>query len=598
MKSLKYSIQIILFFVLIIFLTVIIYGDENIDWLRFIEDHNRQLKSEQDLLKRLESRYGELDGQIADHKDLRRSLPATPYKITNKRDVDKRAELGNRAIEIFSQIKGLEITRQLHEYGIYLFSVSAEEVPLADILNQLALSNHTTISFDRIEPLLLEREANVFLEDKSFQDILEILTGMVGLETSFNGDGSIRVTIPSNLGFKDPEEYFHSKIIQSFYKFQINYPASKYVPDSYFRLGDFFSSIGLNVIAIQEFSVVAERYPKHPLAKESIIRIGQSFESSGNLEQARMAYNEFIERYPTDPLLVEVYWLIANNWFKDEALAPGSYEKAITYYKKIIDQYPSNSRANASHERIVQVYMKNKEFSKAFDELIALKRDEKRVGWNAEMDFMVGECLYQMGRYDGAITVFASVLKDKGQQDDILKKIVFRMADCLSKTDRWLEAIQTYRRSLEMFKDDSASVSYGLLAIGRYFRRLELFEQARDFIQEGMERYPDNEFSEDMKFEYAMTLYELKEYDMAIKIFTEILLKADGGMFVDSSFYKAECLFAKKEYKDSLDIYKKLLPLSNDMPERRSYMEKRIGMCYQNMGLFADALDAYRGKVH
>lgn len=596
MKSLKYNIQITLLFILIIFPTAITYGDENTNWLRFIEDYNRQLNSEQDLLKRLESRYGELGGRIADHKDLRKSLPATLDKTPDKK-IDKTARLEKGKTEVFNQIKGLKITRELHEYGIYLYSVSAEDVPLADILNQLAVSNRTGISFVGIDPLVLNRKVNVFMDDASLQDILDILTGMGGLENSFNGDGSINVIMPSNLGFKDPLEYFHSKIIQSFHKFQIKYPASKYIPESYFKLGEFLCSIGLNIIAIQEFRVVAERYPKHPLVKESIIKIGQCFEFSGNLEQARMAYNEFIERYPTDPLLVEVYWAIANTWFKDEALAPVSYEKAITYYKKIIEEYPSSTLTNESHERIVRVYMKNKEFSSAFDELIALKKDEKTVKWDSEMDFMVGECLYQMGRYDEAVAVFASVLKDKVQQEDILRKIVFRMADSLYKTGRWLDAIQAYKRGMEIFKDDSA-YAYGLLAIGRCFRELELFDQAMDFMREGMERYPDNEFSEDMKFEYAMTLYELKEYDMALKTFSEISLKAEAEMFVNSSFYKAECLFFKKEYNAAIDIYKKVLPLLDDGSERLGYIRKRIGTCYQNMGLFADALDAYHGKAH
>lgn len=537
------------------------------------EEYKKQMAVEMELLKRLESRFNAISGSFADEKKRDKiNFPFTDYGDGGK----------DKAVEVYSKIKGMKIIRKLYEFGVYLYSVEAGQVPLIDVLEQLALSGRVDISIERIEPAILRKRIDVSLKNLPFQDVLEMVTGIYGLEFMLNEDMSLKITIPSNMGFKRPQDYFQDKIVKTFRKLQIKYPKSGFVPESHFKLGELFYSTGLKIVANQEYMVVAERYPKHPMAKKSLINAAQCFMDMGDFKKARDMYNEFIERYPRDESLENVYWAITNTWYED-----GKYSVAVALYKKILEMYPSTRLAPKIRERMGFAYMKMGEFSKAFDILIALKKEADPSELDVDRDFMIGECLCQMERTSDAFVVFASIIGKKELKDDKLEKTMLRQAECLHKMDYCIEAIQAYKKWIQV----SGEEVYGMLNVGKCLRHLGLYSQAIGVLKDVMARNTGDKYRDQIKFELAMSYYNSDQYDKAIKLFADISINKDSEQFVDSNFYGAESLFAVKEYKDAIPYYKKLAVLLDEDAERLEHVEKRLAACYQNTGLYSKALD-------
>lgn len=558
----------------------------------FDAEYKKQLIIEMELLKKMKSRFNSLSEPGDESGDIS-EIPG----------IDKESDKENTT-GVFSQVEGLKIVRKLYEYGIYLYSVEANRVALKDVFEQLAVSNGLSVSFERIEPAFLKRRIDVSLENMPFQDVLEIVAGIFGIEFVLKDESRLTITIPSNIGIESPKEYFRSKIIKTYRKVQIKYPGNENVPETYYKLGEFFYSLGLKIIASQEYKVITERFPRHKLVKDSLMKLAGCYNDLGDFTKARDVYNAFIDRFPHDEGLVNIYWDLTDTYFKE-----GKYGIAISVYKKILEMFPQAEISAKVRERIVLAYMKNGEYTKAFNTLIALKKRRKLVKWDVEKDFLLGECLYHMNKYQDAFLVFANIKKNKELELEKKKKVHYRIAECLFKSNNCVEAIEMFKEWMQIYGNDA----YGMVSVGLCLRELHLYDTGIAILQEALTSFANSEYGDKIKFELAMTYYDSAGFKSAIKYFEDILNNEESELFVESNFYMAESLFMEKKYNEAVLVYNKLLPLYEEKSliaedgkeddkdqkkkkERHHYVENRIGTCYKNMGLFSKALDAYQTK--
>lgn len=577
MNLLQFNIKIFVIIIVSFCLIRFGYSDDGDGY----KAYKNQLSVEMELLKNLESRLNMLSRPGTDKTNAGK-VPLL-LKGAGRDGADEQ-----KNIEVFSQTEGLRIIKRLYGYGIYLYSVTADNAPLEEVLKQLVNSNNLEIFLERIEPVVLRKRINVSLENMPFHDVLEIVTGMFGLEFVLNDENrSAIITIPSNLGIANPLEYFRGKIVNTFRKVQIKYPDNELVPDSHFKLGEFFYSMGLTILASQEFMVIAERYPSHVLAKKALVNMAKCYEDVKDFKRARDIYNEFVERYPRDDSLSNIYYAITETLYKE-----GKYENAIKIYKKILQMYPSTDLTGEIRDHIVTAYYKNKDYSNAFDELIALKKNKTLNIWSVDKDFMVGECLYQMEKYEDAFIVFSNISENDELDSDKVKKAAMMMAQSLHKSDHCIEAIQTFKRWMETYGDDA----YSMLSIGKCYRSLNLNRLAIDILVNALSLYSESGYGNEIKFELAMAYSGSELYDNAITLFSEIEKNEDSPLFIDSVFNKAETLFTEKSYKNASASYEKVLPLIDKDKDRAKYVEKRLAACYLNMGLYTKALNAYQNE--
>lgn len=526
-------------------------------------EYSSRLAAEMALLEKMESRLDSVTESLSEH-------PA-----------------GNDGLEVFSDAAGLRVTRRLYEFGVYLYSVEASDVSLEDVMLQLGEAGAVDVAFEMVEPAIRQNKVDISLENLPLQDILEVVTGMHGLEFQLSEDRHLTVTTPLNTGFKTPREYYKNKAVQAFRKVQIKYPDGKQIPESHFKLGDFFYSMDMVFIASQEYMVVAERFPKHPLAKEALRNVARCFNEIGDFKRARDIYNQFIERYPHDESLDNVYWAITDTWYKE-----GKYDVAIVLFEKILGMYPDTALKSKINEGIAVSYVRTGKYAKALDLLIASKRGTDKAEWGVEKDFMVAECLYQMDRPDDAFVVFASLVGNPSLDNERSVKTLLRQAQCLDKMNHCLEAIESYKRWVQASGEDVQ----GMLFVGRCLRRLDLSAKAIGILEDAykINRKKGLEYGEDIAFELAMSYYEARQFAKAVKLFTDISRNSDSDLFVDSKFFGAESVFGNKEYEAAISLYEDLVVFLADDAERMQHVEDRIASCYQSLGRNYEVLDAYK----
>ncbi len=89
--------------------------------------------------------------------------------------------------------------------------------------------------------------------------------------------------------------------IQAFELFIKEQPASDFVPNAQYWIGECYYSSSNLPKALESFQTVVERWPAHPKASDALLKIGYSYTSLKQQGKARESFERLIRSYPGSP---------------------------------------------------------------------------------------------------------------------------------------------------------------------------------------------------------------------------------------------------------------------------------------------------------
>lgn len=93
--------------------------------------------------------------------------------------------------------------------------------------------------------------------------------------------------------------------IEAFQQFVKEQPASDYVPNAHYWIGECHYSNSDPVRALGSFQLVVEKWPRHPKAADALLKIGHSHTVLKQQDKAKAAYEQLIRSYPGSPAAVK-----------------------------------------------------------------------------------------------------------------------------------------------------------------------------------------------------------------------------------------------------------------------------------------------------
>ena len=89
--------------------------------------------------------------------------------------------------------------------------------------------------------------------------------------------------------------------------------------------------------------------------------------------------------------------------------------------------------------------------------------------------------------------------------------------------------------------------------------------------------------SEFESYQNALKIFNARDYEQAIKLFTEVLNKFPQGTYVDNSYYWiGECYYARGDYAQAIASFQKVIPITNS--SKGDDAQLKIGLSYMKMG--------------
>ncbi len=177
---------------------------------------------------------------------------------------------------------------------------------------------------------------------------------------------------------------------------------------------------------------------------------------------------------------------------------------------------------------------------------------------SSSAQYMLAECYFAAGDYEGALREYDKVDNFKGEDDYLKASVLLRQGECYYNLGLFPEAIDQYDRLISKY-DDTFLLAEGLYEIGLTYIVQGNWLKLRTAYRELLERRPGYAEKPQVKFALGLFAYEEKRYDEAIAYFSEV--PSDRGLY-----YLGRCLEDTGQYILAIQRYRQVLRRHPDSP--------------------------------
>lgn len=223
--------------------------------------------------------------------------------------------------------------------------------------------------------------------------------------------------------------------------------------------------------------------------------------------------NKNLER-TYEKFLSQVNFIMAESWY-----AKGNYKKAAEHYQNFINRYTKDELVVYAKLRLANIFEEQK-------------------------------------RYEQAIEILNTVeLKKDYIQPEIEFIINYNTARLLTKQKKYSQAVKLYQQLMEKLTDTRAVASVGLELAYCYFQ-LSKYDSSLKILTNLPENL-DNDLKQNVMFLTGLTLYNLKNYSEAIKVFTEFRKKfpTTAKWSDDVSYWLGLAYYNQQQMKQAMNIF-------------------------------------------
>jgi outer membrane protein assembly factor BamD len=190
----------------------------------------------------------------------------------------------------------------------------------------------------------------------------------------------------------------------------------------------------------------------------------------------------------------------------DEHLAKGKHLQAVALYKKFLETYVGNERADYAQFKLAEAYLEGEEYELAVVEYQVLISNYGYSEWVDEAIFQIGVCLWKQ-----------SPRKERDQQ---------KAVDALSRFTQFLQTYPDHPRAPDArayVREINARLAAKALDSARWYYRRKEPKAALVYCDRVIDNYPDNEFWAQAIYLKGVILVDRGQSEEGIAQFTRLL---------------------------------------------------------------------------
>ncbi|MCB0347570.1 MAG: tetratricopeptide repeat protein [Bdellovibrionales bacterium] len=222
----------------------------------------------------------------------------------------------------------------------------------------------------------------------------------------------------------------------------------------------------------------------------------------------------------------------------------GSYIKAITLYKKLLEDYPKSPLYERTRLLIAYATLAKKNYVAALQEFLSIQADIPNNRFKEEVLVSIGDCLLGLNKFEDAISTYTKVMEGEGALQTKYKSAL-KIGDVLAKQKNYDATIDTYKKMLDRFPasiNDAPNAHYNIAE--SLFRQGKYLDAHKYYI-EFLKRYPMHQHGG----------YALNRVGEILEIMTENTAKIKGAYLENTFRYNnTDGAFVSKLRIDSKNI--------------------------------------------
>jgi len=349
---------------------------------------------------------------------------------------------------------------------------------------------------------------------------------------------------------------------------RLNYPESKFIPDSdyylslaYFNKGDFITTKE----QLESFINSIDRDNK--LRPQAVQLLGLVYRQLGEYKESANIFERMSKEYSSDVENSKIaeYEFAISLFFLDNDKEGLKKLKLLTY------KYPNTKIAEDSLYYIADYYLKKSEFETARRYFQKIIEEYPKADLIDAVYYAMAESFFEEDLFDEAIKNF-EIIRVK-PYSKYFGLATFAIADVYAEMKKIDLAVRMCR---ELADERPELARESFIRIGNYYRDLSRYEKAIQAYQNAVAKKKGTSIMEDAQihFKIAELLEEKKDLDKAVETYLKIAyLSKENNPVVIKSYLRAARIFEDKEsWQEAKKIYEKIA--AEDVQEAKFAKER------------------------
>mgnify|MGYP000495343475 FL=1 len=403
------------------------------------------------------------------------------------------------------------------------------------------------------------------------------------------------------------------------------YPASKYRDKILYNLSRNYLLLGDTTKSLLSLEELIKKTREESILQKGYLLKGIIYKSKNQKDSALTNWKQVLKITLKTNAYLDALWNIADQ--------EGNYNQAITYWKKIIEEYPYTNLAQKALENLPSAYMAIGEYDEALQIYTSKLYQESDIFLHAknipEIDYFIGTIYEKSGKREEALRYFRNYLlnnrtgnyasrafytlgaiaKAEGRIKHASsyfklagstgehKSTSGEIADILFKTEQYADAAKHYKLLAQSSTVQDSIVTYTSRAIVALMRSGNVSESEK-MINEFKKSFPRSKsYDAEFTYEKALISYRNQDYTTAKKLFTTVTSDYDKTRFSPwANYYLAKISEQMNKPEEAAKKYESLLKNSPDSDVIPRVLLS-LGNMHFNAERYEDAIRYYQQIV-
>lgn len=411
----------------------------------------------------------------------------------------------------------------------------------------------------RLSDLYFEEGRDLYLE--------EMRVCQEEQEKCFNTPGcNPEAVVCNNAGSKE----WQDKSIKLYRQILANYPQFQRADEATFYLGQALNDTGLADDANAEFTRLVKVYPDSKFVPDAYVLIGEYWFERNQAFKALNAYQKAATYKEHEKYAFAMYKLAWCQYNIQE------YDKAIDTMKAVVSYAPQEGTTSRRNIQLQEEALKDlvRFFADAgdMDEAIAYFTKLGKKDMIRDLLKRLASTYVEQGKFENAVQMYRRLISENpqdpgapdfqneiiqaytkmGRKEDTIAEID-RLLRTYGKTSSWAKANASNQEAVkgasEMIEKNLRTVATNYhneaKKIGSGAQAAQTYALAEKAYTTYLEEFPDSKYSYDVRYAFGELLYKIKKYDQAYDQYMKVVATDPKGQH--SQFCAESAIFAADE---------------------------------------------------
>jgi len=357
---------------------------------------------------------------------------------------------------------------------------------------------------------------------------------------------------------------------------------------AYLKLGDIYLERNRYSEAILCYTSLLQQYPYSEGQDKVLFSLAQCYLLQREMEKALSMLSLLVNRFPQGKLKEEALFITGDIFYEK-----GEYDKSLNVFRTITEENQvTSSLLNKVQKKIAEVYLIQKEYSKAIDVYEQMLnhpyfQDEDKIY------FELANLYKRVGNYHQSEIVFGKFVK-YFPLSEALPLAYFELGNCLYKQNLYFQGIESFQK---ITKQNASGELKGktFCQIGEGYATLTLWKEAIDAFQQGLSYLGKEEISF-VEYEIGRCYGKLGDFASAGNIFSVLLKDSSKNRLSYQNYLEMGRILGKgkkEEKKMALEMFRKAIDESLSR-EQALLALCEIGRIEEDLNLITSAVETYQ----